>query len=317
MHKRCSPMNSYRPARLGRWLAAALAATLLLSAGSALAVLGNDIEKPKPKFSRSGRAIVAKLIPRGKSSSVNIRFSVQGGDLLDVRGMDFAKAATPEVSFRDFRSALFVCEIGGVSPGASVQLSVQSRFFNSSTQYWIYNPERRPAWSNADAGQVVHPQHVRELVIKVTDGGPLDSDGKADGRLKVTGGPRDSFWGYAIGTLLIRFFGIFLVLSILMFGMLFSGKIFQMLHKKDQQTGEEPEPAPAPAPEQTAEAAGGKAVDDPRVVAAVALALKLELDGQTCSQSLCLSSSRPSEWALDGRERIMDGRLLTFYRPPR
>ena len=316
MQKRYSPMNSYR-GFLRRWLLATLAGAVLMSAGTALAVLGHDIEKPEPEFSRSAGMIIAKLIPRGKSTSVNIRFSVRGGNLLDVRGLDFEKAATPEVSFRDFRAALFVCEIDGVSPGAAVQLSVQSNFFTSSTQYWVHNPQRQPAWSDAGARYIVHPQRMRELVIQVTDGGPLDSDGEANGRLKVVGGPRDSFWGYAVGTLLIRFFGIFLVLSFLMFGMLFSGKIFQFIQKKAEAAEDRPAQAPSAAPVATEKAEGEKMADDPRTAAAIALALKLHLAGQAGSQPLCLSISRPSDWTLDGRERIMDVRLLTFQRPLR
>ena len=63
------------------------------------------------------------------------------------------------------------------------------------------------------------------------DGGNLDADGAADGQIRLVGGPRDSFWGYALGTLFIRFFGIFFVLSLLMIGMFASGWIFTLLDR--------------------------------------------------------------------------------------
>ncbi len=83
---------------------------------------------------------------------------------------------------------------------------------------------------------------IRELRIAVTDGGSLDADGAVNGSVALIGGPRDSFWGYALGTLFIRFFGIFIVLSILMAGMMVSGFVFDKLDKaKVKQTDRSPD----------------------------------------------------------------------------
>ena len=174
----------------------------------------------------------AKLIPRAKSTSVQIQFSVAGARLLDVEGMDFENAERPEVDVKNFKSALFVIHLGDVTPGGEAKVSLTSDFFISSTQFYVFNETLSQPWIISDAANLSLPDRVQELVVTVKDGGPLDSDGKADGRITLVGGPRDSFWGYALGTLFIRFFGIFIVLSILMLGMIFSGLVFQWLARR-------------------------------------------------------------------------------------
>jgi hypothetical protein len=150
-------------------------------------------------------------------------------------------------------------------------------------------------------------------VVTVKDGGPLDSDGKADGRITLVGGPRDSFWGYALGTLFIRFFGIFIVLSILMFGMIFSGFVFQWLAKRkaagaDNKTGAiaphikaEPKPPTVNTLDPAAAAAGG-------------IALHLHLGGSQAPPVMDLSGPPPGFWTLHGRAQMMAERLLVFNR---
>ena len=54
----------------------------------------------------------------------------------------------------------------------------------------------------------------------------------ANGRIQLIGGPKDYFWSYALGTLVVRFFGVFLVLSMLMIGMLSAGQLFIALEKR-------------------------------------------------------------------------------------
>ena len=191
------------------------------------------MEKPKPEFTRSGERIAAKLIPRAKSTSVTIEFEVTaGGRLEDVKGIDFATVDRPEVDIKNFKSAVFEIDIRNVARGGKASLAVRSDFFTLSTAFYVFNPKREQPWiRDTQTDNRALANRVRELTVQVQDGGDLDSDGQADGRIVVVGGPRDSFWGYALGTLFIRFFGIFIVLTILMIGMLVSGRIFKIMHK--------------------------------------------------------------------------------------
>ncbi len=85
------------------------------------------------------------------------------------------------------------------------------------------------------------------------DGGELDSDGIVDGRIQIIGGPKDYFWSYAIGTLVVRLFGIFLVLSMLMIGMLAAGQVFIAIAKRHTRLAAPSSKPSQPAPAQRAE----------------------------------------------------------------
>ncbi|MBF0203514.1 MAG: hypothetical protein HQK67_04180, partial [Desulfamplus sp.] len=106
-------------------------------------VSGQELEKPKPVFTRNGGEISAKFIPRAKSTSVILNFKVtKGGKLLDVKGMDFEKADRPEVDIKNYKSALFIIEIGDVNPaGSDATVAVSSDFFASGTEteYRVFN----------------------------------------------------------------------------------------------------------------------------------------------------------------------------------
>lgn len=293
---------------------------------AAWAAFGEDIEKPKPEFTREGDRITAKYIPRAKSTSVLVHFTVEGGKLIEVKGMDFEKADRPEVDIKNFKSALFTIEIGEVKTGAEATVTISSQFFTSSTQYYVFNERLPKPWMVSDCQNISLPDRVQDLLIKVKDGGPYDSDGEANGRIFFVGGPRDSFWGYALGTLFIRFFGIFLVLGILMTGMLVSGRIFQRIEKtkaapvspvpepvktempKTEFPKSEPEPEPVPdtAEEETA--------------AAIAMALHLHLCASKSSSHHCemgADVSDSSAWAQEGRVRMMGERLQMYQRKDR
>ena len=112
-----------------------------------------------------------------------------GARLLDVAGMDFEKAERPEVDVKNFKSALFVIHLGEVTPGAEAKVSLTSDFFISSTQFYVFNETRPEPWIISDAANLSLPDRVQELVVTVTDGGPLDSDGKADGRITLVAAP--------------------------------------------------------------------------------------------------------------------------------
>ncbi|MFZ0243369.1 MAG: hypothetical protein WAL90_17145, partial [Desulfobacterales bacterium] len=233
-------------------------AVLLVQPDRGLSFIGGeDIEKPKPEFTRNVETITSKLIPRAKSGSITIDFRVTGGRLAEVRAVDFATAARPEVDVKNFKSALFDILVDDVPIGGDIRVSVLSNFFSRSTAFYVFNPHLPNPWTNAQAENIDHPDRVQELVVPVTDGGPFDADGAADGLIRLTGGPRDSFWGYALGTLFIRFFGIFLVLTLLMVGILFSGRIFQWLEgrRNPLETVGKPAGGPAvrPPPAATAE----------------------------------------------------------------
>ena len=298
-----------------KWLQRAIVAAALMVSTAAWAAFGDVIEKPVPEFSRQGERIIAKLIPRAKSTSVQIQFSAAGARLLDVSGMDFEKAERPEVDIKNFKSALFVIHLGDMPTGGEARVSLSSDFFISSTQFYVFNDTLPQPWIVTHAANLNLADRVQELVVAVKDGGPLDSDGKADGRITLVGGPRDSFWGYALGTLFIRFFGIFIVLLILMVGMILSGMIFQRLTRR--KAAGVAAPTSGIVPETQEETSQDGSPLEPAAAAAVAVALHLYLTGSDAPSALELSGPPPDFWTQQGRARIMSERLLVFNRANR
>jgi hypothetical protein len=287
-----------------------LLAASLAAPAPAPAAFGEDSEKPVPAFTREADAVIATLVPRGKSAKVAIRFAALDGRLEEVRGLDFAAAAGAEADYKDFRSALFQVVVGGIAPGAAARVSLRSDYFTSSTRFWAFNAGQPDPWRDSEAQSIPHPERVQELLVAVQDGGPLDSDGAADGRVTLVGGPRDTFWGYALGTLFIRFFGIFLVLGVLMLGMQGSSRVFQYLEGRRR-----PPPQPEAVPDGPP---ADPAALTPEKAAAIALALHLH-------QGLPAAAGPPAppggpdanHWPAQGRTLIMDGRQRVFHRPPR
>ncbi|MGA8179578.1 MAG: OadG family transporter subunit [Desulfobacterales bacterium] len=296
--------------RIWTWFILALMLIISVPRTQVWAAFGEDLEKPKPEFTREGDIITAKLIPRAKSTSISIQFQVSGGDLIDVEGLDFKEADRPGVDNKDFKSELFVIKIDKVSPGGEAKVSITSNFFTSSTEYWVFNPQSKTPWMNAEAQNISLPDLVQKLTVSVKDGGPFDSDGAANGRITFEGGPKDSFWGYAMGTLFIRFFGIFLVLSILMIGMILSGRVFQMLDKKKAEKAKESHLQPkAPAPDtQPAESV------EPELAAAVCVALQLHFSAHRPTAPPHFIKPEISPWVRQGRERIMNARSILTNR---
>jgi Na+-transporting methylmalonyl-CoA/oxaloacetate decarboxylase gamma subunit len=302
--------NRFIKRNLWTWLIFALMAAALAPRTAVWAAFGEDLEKPKPEFTRKEDVITAKLIPRAKSTSISIHFQVSGGRLVDVDGMDFKEAEHPSVDHKDFKSELFVIKIDKISPGEVVKVSIASDFFSSSTQYWVFNQNPKEPWINSNARNISLPDLVQQLVVSVKDGGPFDSDGATDGRITLTGGPKDSFWGYALGTLFIRFFGIFLVLSILMIGMIISGKIFQKFGR--EKMGREKEiqlqPAAATPDIQPAEAVGSE------LATAIGVALHLHFSSHRPTVPLRFFTPTISPWTRQGRERVMNARSIPITR---
>ncbi|MBS1197928.1 MAG: uncharacterized protein H6R18_1713 [Proteobacteria bacterium] len=240
---------------------------------TSFAAFGEDVEKPKPEFTRKDNVITAKLLPRGKSTKVTIGFEVKGGELTEVKALDFPAAKSAEIEVKDFRSDLFAIEVSKVPVGGEATLTIRSDYFSSSSRFFLFNDKATPAWSDANAQHKTNAGKVRDLTITVKDGGAYDVDGAANGKIVLNGGPSDPFWGYAIGTLFIRFFGVFLVLGVLMIGMMICGKFFESADKRKAQqkslAGEREAAAQSVA----------KSKMDPQMVAAISLALHLELSG--------------------------------------
>lgn len=298
-----------------RWLCFPLVSLLLvlLGASPGLAVFGEDEEKPKPEFTREGDQVTAKLIPRGKRTGIQIEFNVSGGKLQSVETKDFAEAERPEVDRKDFRSGLFVVKVDGFAPGAEVEVAVASNYFTGSTELWVFNPKTATGWATVEAKHASLAEKVEELRATVKDGGPLDSDGEANGEILLICGPMDTFWGYAIGTLVIRFFGVFLVLGVLQVGMQVASRVFRLLEARTARAKTEAAAAVAPPP---SELEGAPSVDA-GIAAAIALALQLHLSAQEARQPLQLSTTGVSAWTLHGRDRIMGERFLVFDRSQR
>jgi hypothetical protein len=274
------------------------------------AAFGDDPEKPKPEFTRQEERMAAKLIPRGKSTSVLIEFRAAGGRLLGIEGVDFDPAGQRGMDAKDFRSDLFAVTAGGIAPGGEIKLSLSSNYFTQATELWVFNRASVPPWLPARAENIERPDRVQELVVTVTDGGLLDGDGATNGEILLVVGPRDSFWGYALGTLLIRFFGVFLVLGVLQTGMLLAGQIFQALDRRQ----EAPKITAATA---AAEPDGLTDAIEAEAATAIAVALHLHLAALQASGALNLGQFDASSWARQGRTQIMRDRLLTHDRAGR
>jgi hypothetical protein len=276
------------------------------------AAFGDDLEKPKPEFTRQDGRTVAKLIPRGKSTSVLIEFQATGGRLLGIEGMDFDPAGQRGMDAKDFRSDLFAVTAGRISPGGEVKMSLSSNYFTQATELWVLNRKLKTPWMNAQAEHIERTDGVQELAVTVKDGGPFDGDGASNGEIALVVAPKDSFWGYALGTLLIRFFGVFLVLGVLQVGMLLAGQVFQALHRRAQAPKTIPVRAPiAEEPEEVPETI------EPEAAMAIGVALHLHLAALRASAALNLEESDASSWARQGRTQIMRDRLLTHDRASR
>lgn len=280
-----------------------------------------DSEKPKPEFTRKDEVVTAKLIPRAKNTSVEICFAVTaGGHLIDVRGIDFQSVARPDVDVKNFKSAAFEIRIDHVGYGGEAKVSIGSGFFTPSTSFYAFNPKLEKPWMDAHAANLPQPKDARELVVKVRDGGPMDADGTADGRITFIGGPRDSFWGYALGTLFIRFFGIFIVLLFLMIGLICSGIFFRRYDRARRRDGGpagSPKQAEADGDRPISVAAGGTSEATEEEVAAIAAALHMHFKHLQASAGTTIVSGRAgsaSAWTAEGRTRMMSDRLIVFNR---
>jgi len=271
-----------------------------------------DIEKPKPEFARSNGVVTARLVPRAKSSSVEIHFRVtDGGEMELVKGVDFATVDRPEVDVKNFKSAAFEIRIKGAAQDREAGVSIFSDFFTASTAFYAFNPNLEKPWIDTHATNLAQQGRVREMIVTVKDGGTLDADGAADGVITLIGGPRDSFWGYALGTLFIRFFGIFIVLSVLMMGMILSGFVFRRFDQNKKDISGDSDVNNRPENDRLEVAAVSE-----NEVAVIAVALHMQMKHSYASSAADgkETTSTYGLWAAEGRKRIMNDRLIVFNR---
>ncbi|GAB6907427.1 Sodium pump decarboxylase gamma subunit [Desulfosarcina cetonica] len=326
--------HKHRPFR--SLLVAALIGLFWCADGQATGLFSSvDTEKPNPVFTQNGDWVSAKFIPRAKSTSVTVDFQVaSGGTLEGVKGVDFFTIDRPEVDIKNFKSAAFEVDVRDVAPGGTVRVALRSDFFSMSTAFYVFNPHLAAPWiRDAQKENRLIANRVREIVIDIQDGGDRDADGAVNGRIQLIGGPRDSFWGYALGTLFIRFFGIFFVLTLLMVGMFASGWVFTWLARTHQakppaearKAASVQQPTP-PAPAVPATPMKPAAPTEPNMseaaVAAIAAAIYLRdtaaamaVIRQLPKTSTSASVHAPAPgmaWSLAGRERIMQERLAVF-----
>lgn len=298
----------FKPAYL--WIMAM--SVLLLHSGQAWAAFGEDLEKPRPEFSQEGGDWIAKLIPRGKSVSIQIRFHAEEAAIERTVMKEFREEEMPLVNWKNFRSDFFAVILTPAAPGAEVSLTISSDYFTTATELWGPASVNAREWATTGAVNVGLANRVNALTVKLRDGGPLDADGKTDGRIEFIFGPRDSFWGYAMGTLFIRFFGIFIVLGVLMIGMLFSGRVFQWIdtRKLEKEIAVPPSASTPEIPDTSVDAY----VVDPAAVAAIAVALHLRSGAADPKPFVDLSAAASSTWSRYGRGKLMDERMPVFSR---
>ena len=300
----------------------------LLSGGRTPSVRAADFfktesaEKSKPELFRSDDKVVAKLIPRSKNTSISISFSVSGGYLQEVRAIDLPGPEHYPVDEKNFRSAAFDIRVDAVAPGGVAEIQLESDMFTASTSLHAMSSAMTTRWPDASATNSPAAGKVRRLLVAVQDGGPFDADGTTDGKVALIGGPWDSFWGYALGTLFIRFFGIFIVLTILMMGMFFSGFVFRRADRKarppipDSADSQQEGPVREGNGERGGNTPAGPVVVSEEDVAAIAVAMYRSANWSPAGG---IPSEPPHEndhgdWTTTGRSRIMNERLAVFRR---
>lgn len=296
-----------------------LAAMLLLPCNRVWAAFGEDIEAPKPKFTQENGDWIARLIPRGKSTHINIRFQVAGGTIASVAAKEFPENEMPHIDTKNFRSGCYIVEITPGSDGEAA-LSVGSDYFTSATELWGPKEKASLTWGTTGAANVAGANRLNTLTFSVSDGGGLDADGQTDGRITVIFGPRDSFWGYAIGTLFIRFFGIFIVLGVLMAGMMGSGRVFQWIDtrgKPSAMPGPSTAGLPAEPESESEETDDAPAAVPSALAAAVAIALHLHTSSGIKLSLGDSAAQTTSSWSLTGRTQLMADRMSAFDRVQR
>jgi hypothetical protein len=101
-----------------------------------------------------------------------------------------------------------------------------------------------------------------------------------------------------------------------MFGMIFSGKIFQRLEDKKTKTTSKPPSLTVQAGKTEKPEVADKGITA-EMASAVAAALHLHFSGLRASQPMSVSPLRPTAWAQQGRAQIIGERLMMYHRNQR
>jgi len=288
------------------WLISA--ALFFILSSTAWATFGkDDFELPKPVFTKQENEWIAELIPRGKILPVKIRFHVDGGVLaqpvakvfsdsdksdMDKSDIDKSDSEKPDIDMKNFWSGFFILDIiPAYGSNGEVTLAVSSDFFVSSTDIWGRTDASSGKWGNISTDKqsvASDKKNVNIINCVIRDGGAQDEDGMADGKIRLIIGPRDDFWNFALGAFIIRTFGVFLMLFVLMFGMTLSGKVFQFIDAKkresqdsgkaDSSSGSAVKTVKAPKAEKQAEAIAIEKLPSD-LAAAIAMGIHLYTNG--------------------------------------
>ena len=254
---------------------------------SAWAAFGEeDVELPKPIFTKEGDEWRASLIPRGRASAIEIGFHVDGGSLAQPAPKVFTEADIPDINWKNYWSGFFLLDITPSGTDGKVTLSLSSDFFASSTDVWGRKSPESRTWGSIIKGRKTGQDDINVITCVIKDGGALDEDGITNGKIRIIIGPRDHFWNFAMGALIIRTFGVFLMLIALMIGMMLSGTVFQFIDEKRKQYQDFKKFAVPPAAPQAEEQKVSKpdspvALEGPssEVTAAIAMAIHLYTNG--------------------------------------
>lgn len=118
-------------------------------------------------------------------------------------------------------------------------------------------------------------------------------------------------WGYIMSTLVIRFFGVFAVLAVVMVGMIILGKVVSKLvaMQEAKEAKEHDEPEEEPLTVSLAEAPEHEAGEE-EIVAAIGAALAFAMESQrTTTVAATHGGVTAGSWAMAGRAALMTGRL--------
>lgn len=160
-------------------------------------ITGPEVIKAVTREVVSKEDLGGAMAHAAKSGAIEIRFQVEGGALKSVADRTYTPGTHPLVDPKNFRSDFFSIRVD-VAPGAEAAVSLSSAYFTSATELWGPAAPDSASWGPTGATNTALADRVNKLTVKVRDGGPLDADRSANGRIQVIVGPRDSFWGYAL-----------------------------------------------------------------------------------------------------------------------
>jgi len=118
-------------------------------------------------------------------------------------------------------------------------------------------------------------------------------------------------WGFIMSTLIIRFFGVFAVLAVVMIGMIILGKVVSKLvaMQEAKEAKDHDEPEEELLTDSLAETPEHKAGEE-EIVAAIGAALAFAMESQRKTPAAAAHGGvTAGSWAMAGRAALMSGRL--------